>query len=180
MIKRIFNSLDSGDWIALLAFLLSIISLSINGIEYRKTTNLQLTNLQNSVRPYIVIDKDASSQENPLGISLRNEGLGPAIIDTLSIKFDGREMPMDSILNFSEKINLKCFKDTNDSQYTWWDVGAISAIGAGKQQWLLKIENTKDKIHITNYPNFDTLLMSHVSVSVKYHSIMNVAYYQKN
>jgi hypothetical protein len=180
MIKKIFNSMDSGDWIALLAFLLSVSSLSINGIEYRKTTDLQLTNLQNSVRPYIVIDKNASSQENPLGISLRNEGLGPAIIDTLSVKFDGREMPMDSILSFSEKIHLSCFKDTNDSQYTWWDVGAIPAVGAGKEHWLLKIENTKDKKHITNFPNFDTLLTSHVTVGVKYHSIMNVAYYQTN
>jgi hypothetical protein len=141
-IKRWFSTAAGrmGPWIAILAFIISIGSLTIASWQYRAVTR----HYRLSVRPHVVITfplEGGTGERN--GIYLANPGLGPAIIKALSVEvggksYDAAEQRVWKNIFRDLGLVLGCFRQG------WAPVG--TAIKPGDEIGLLTVTHAKPPV----------------------------------
>lgn len=110
-----FRQLNQRSFIALMATVVSICALCVSLYQAKLLRKQQLA----SVWPYVSIGGTNTSYnlEQSWGIKLTNNGLGPAIIEKVEIKYAGSEMPFrvlkDSL--YAQHSRLDSLKNLNYS-----------------------------------------------------------------
>jgi len=125
--------------ISAMAFLFTVIA-SIIGLRFTNK-QIEMSRKHNylSVKPYVkFIGYYAQSGSEPIGLSIKNNGLGPAIIKKINYIWENTPVQGQSNLR---KIWNEHFKKEDSLVFT--NIEPEATIGANEEQWLFKIEGDK-------------------------------------
>ena len=180
------KKLSTGDKIAILAFIVSIFSIIFSIYQFKSQRDdserqffevryndsiqrdIAQKNLKNSVTPLLVIEKFAATGETSMcGIQLKNEGIGPAVIDSWEVKFDDQIDSLGNIENFARRNQMYCWNGD------WANIRFRKgmAIRPGGDEWLFSVPSKEIKTEDEGI--FDRLITKHITVSIQYHSLTN-------
>lgn len=131
--KRAFLSSDK--IFGLTAMLISLVTLII----FVRQTNIMDKQSRLSALPYLMVEQSTNSEQYRIQFSLVNHGVGPAIIESRKIVFDGKEYDQDFYQFMTESLP----ELDSIEPYNWSSVykgqaipanGRIVMVGIGKNQ----------------------------------------------
>ncbi|MCC6726619.1 MAG: hypothetical protein IT258_19110 [Saprospiraceae bacterium] len=133
-IAGFFRQLQQRTSVALMASIVSVCALGVSWYQVQLSRQQQLA----SVWPYLSISGNgtANEKEQAWGIKVTNNGLGPAIIERVELRLDGKTLPSDVFMETLRTENTK-----TDSllrlDFTSNDIGSGSVYAAGfTEDWV--------------------------------------------
>lgn len=160
--KKRFWTLDK--LIGFVALFVSVMTLII----FIKQTNLMDKQSRLSVMPYLVIENSNNSEDNEFIIEVYNYGVGPAIIETKELFYNGSHGDIE----FSDFIhsNKEAFDSLELNSYSTLDKGL--AIPAGQSRTIAKVTN--DSVQYLKFLKMAEILEEHdFNYIINYKSIYN-------
>jgi hypothetical protein len=130
--KSSFN--NTGNIVAIFIALCALGVSIWQGVETRKNYRL-------SVTPKLSIDTDWISGSDEIGISVRNKGIGPAIIQCIEFEKDNQLFKSKStVRDYSRFIAINYLSGTNITTYNW-DLFPDEALAVGETANLYCLNN---------------------------------------
>lgn len=95
-----------------------------------------------SVKPLLIHSKIYSP--NRIGISIQNDGLGVAIMDSVIIKYNGRRISSIDLVHMIEESN----KDINYRTFSWGSYNTTTIKSSSERLWLFRLETDDDVLEL--------------------------------
>jgi hypothetical protein len=190
------DKMKPSDWIALCAFFVSIFAIIIGIQQYKAATKLSLEEFNTSKKQFdstvhlsIQHDKysviplmewhfNGNPKENTLGLLVRNEGLGPAIIFSIKKYYKGSVFNswqgISIILNYSGRHFWK-----NTSNGPVGNEFTKCALQAGESKNLYTLSNSELESKDILNDVFDSISFKICYTNI-YHDTLKPLYYNKN
>lgn len=136
-IKRLLRSISQRSVVALMATFVSICALAVSLYQTRLARQQQLA----AVWPYLSIGGHgtANAGSQSWGIQVANKGLGPAIIDSLTVVYAGKSQTFKTLINavYAESAQLDSIRSLN---YAINEISRKTVISAGATVELLSYD----------------------------------------
>jgi len=156
------SSLSSSDWIALMAFLTSVISLYLSSHYSRQQLAQTIHHDKLSVKPILEFHTITDIKGEYCGLEIINKGTGPALIDTCIKCFEGH-----TINSWSELVDKLISEKNSFVEYPHWsELGdmTISPGGNVKLLWCSPKDTLFDLFKLE-------LCLSHLRIYLSYENI---------
>ena len=130
-------SLNSDRLFGLTAMLVSLVTLII----FVRQTNIMDVQSRMSVLPYLIVEQSTSSSYNTMQFNLANHGVGPAIIESRRIVYNGKGYDQDLFEFMTQSIP----KLSDIEPYNWSNIYKGQAIPSnGKVTMIAVGQNPED------------------------------------
>lgn len=155
----IYGNVSTSNTISAFALVISIVALVFTGLQEKDSHNQLLL----SMKPSVDFEKDFDPDDNPVGISVGNEGPGPAVIKSVTYFVDKKAVgDVDKLVEFQELGDVVTYD---------FDEGDTLAVG--QRHWLLslatKVRGNDEKQELDEFVD---LINHHLAVEVKFCTVL--------
>lgn len=130
-------TLSSDKIFGLTAMLISLVTLII----FVRQTNIMDKQSRLSALPYLMIEQSTNGEEHRVQFSLVNHGVGPAIVESRKIRYNGKEYDQD----FHQFITESLPRLDSVEPYNWSSVYKGQAIPANGRIVMVGIGNNQEE-----------------------------------